>query len=77
MSLVNFWRRVQTPDGDPAEFAALADRSLSPRRLAAVERRVAGSPELAEMLARAATLVGARAGGYRLRHGSGNPAGAT
>jgi anti-sigma-K factor RskA len=37
-------------DIDPAELAALADGSLDPRQRAAVEARVAGSAELAELL---------------------------
>jgi anti-sigma-K factor RskA len=37
-------------DIDPAELAALADGSLDRRRRAAVEARVAGSAELAELL---------------------------
>jgi len=38
-------------DPDPAELAALADGSLDPQRRAAVAARVAGSPDLTELLA--------------------------
>jgi hypothetical protein len=44
-------RRVENGDQDAAELAALADGSLSPERRAAVEARVASSPELADLLA--------------------------
>lgn len=39
------------PDDDLAELAALADGSLDPRRRAAAEARIAGSAELAALLA--------------------------
>src|SRR5262249_35925314 len=51
MSPLNFWRRFPAPDDEPTELAALADGSLPPQRRAAVEERVAESPELAAMLA--------------------------
>ena len=50
---MSFRRRQQEQAGDPeiAELAALADGSLSPSRRAALEARVAESPELADLLA--------------------------
>jgi len=44
-------QREQAGDQEIAELAALADGSLSPSRRAALEARVAESPELAELLA--------------------------
>jgi anti-sigma factor RsiW len=55
-------RRRQDEAGSQeiAELAALADGSLAPERRAVLEARVAGSPELADLLAeqqRAVTLL--------------------
>lgn len=44
-------RRRDEGDDELAELAALADGSLAPERRAAVEERVAGSPELTDRLA--------------------------
>jgi anti-sigma-K factor RskA len=44
-------RRDEAGDQDVAELAALADGSLAPERRAALEARVAASPELADRLA--------------------------
>jgi hypothetical protein len=47
----NRGRRKEGPSEDLAELAALADGSLAPERRAALEARVAASPELADRLA--------------------------
>jgi hypothetical protein len=44
-------RQNEAGDREVAELAALADGSLAPKRRAALEARVAESPELAELLA--------------------------
>jgi hypothetical protein len=44
-------REDQDPDGKVVELAALADGSLAPERRAALEAEIAGSPELAGLLA--------------------------
>ena len=43
--------RAEVPDPEPVELAALADGSLPPSRRAALEARVAASPELRDRLA--------------------------
>jgi anti-sigma factor RsiW len=43
-------RRTDLPDDEPVELAALADESLDPERRAALEARMASSPELAARL---------------------------
>jgi hypothetical protein len=48
----------QARDREIAELAALADGSLPPQRRAALEARVAASPELAELLAEQQRAVG-------------------
>jgi anti-sigma factor RsiW len=51
---VSFFRnrtRARARDDEPVELAGLADGSLSPEQQAALEARVAASPELAEQLA--------------------------
>ena len=44
-------RQDDAGDREVAELAALADGSLAPKRRAALEARVAESPELADLLA--------------------------
>jgi hypothetical protein len=44
-------RDDETERPEPVELAALADGSLAPERRAALEERIAGSPELAALLA--------------------------
>jgi anti-sigma-K factor RskA len=53
-------RRRQDLNGgeQPAELAALADGSLAPERRAELEAQIAGSPELAELLAEQERAVG-------------------
>jgi anti-sigma-K factor RskA len=53
-------RRRQDLNGgeQPAELAALADGSLAPERRAQLEAQIAGSPELAELLAEQERAVG-------------------
>jgi anti-sigma-K factor RskA len=69
-------RQDEVGSQDIAELAALADGSLAPERRAVLEERVAGSPELADLLAeqqRAVSLMGTSSAGVeapaRLRAG--------